>query len=688
MKIPPFSGTVDRGEEEVAVEEAPPVGVHERAAVLLHVPGRAQPRSEVVLVAAEEARVVVAQPEVQGHAVAHLPGVLEVDPPVVVGRVHGQVLSGLGQGDEEPGRRLGEAETGEEVLVDGVGARREEGRRVLHVVQDVVEAVHGDVVVVPAELELVVAAPVRLAPCESLGELHALGGAVPLSVEGGGRLLEAAREQDEDRFEAALAVDVVAEPALQPGGRGLQEGVGIHEEGVAQDARVGGAGHAGGGAGKGEGAEDGRADLAPHVLVAAVGLHEDALLRSEVDVELDHPVEAIRVGGNAEVLDAPGGGEALGHEGRDLRAVDVHPARLVQLLEGAEEERLVLHDGPPHGGAPLVALQLGRVLVLDVGGVEGVVAAVEEGGGKELVGAGAGDDVGHPALGPAVLGLVAGGDDLELLDRVLGVADEGTAVQGIVVVRAVHEEGEPGRALAEDRDLVEVAPLVPPGHGGGAGHELDEVDELAPVEGQVFDRLLRDAGRCLRLARVHERELRHHLHRLFDAGRPQREVDAGRLVERHFHGPRDRAAEVLHANLDVVAAGGQERHPVGSGGDAGGGAAPRGEAAAAHGDGRAGDDGAALVAHRADDGARDLGPRRAREQDDREKNCRPGKSLHQGIPRTPNRALVPHVPTAPSVDCGFILPVAPLSSSGAGRYSSSARTCAMHSSNRATSGGA
>src|SRR4029453_15132155 len=155
-------------------------------------------------------------------------------------------------------------------------------------------------------------------------ELEALGRAVRLPVEGGGRLLKAAQEQDEDRLEAALAVEVVAEAPLDDGGRALEERARVQERRVANDARVRGALDAGSRARERERPEDGRADLAALVLVAAVRLHEEPLARAEVEVELDHSVEAVRGGGDVEVLDAAGGGEAARHEARDLRPVDVH----------------------------------------------------------------------------------------------------------------------------------------------------------------------------------------------------------------------------------------------------------------------------------------------------------------------------------------------------------------------------
>ena len=102
--MPPFSGTVAAAQQEVAVVEAPPVGPHHRAALLPDVPGGAQARREVVVVVAEEARLVVAQAEVQGHAAARLPRVLHVAAVVLVAdvEVQGLVRARAGSGRSAP----------------------------------------------------------------------------------------------------------------------------------------------------------------------------------------------------------------------------------------------------------------------------------------------------------------------------------------------------------------------------------------------------------------------------------------------------------------------------------------------------------------------------------------------------------------------------------------------------------
>src|SRR5207249_11963381 len=82
---------------------------------------------------------------------------------------------------------------------------------------------------------------------------------------------------------------------------------------------------------------------------------------------------AVGGGADAEILLAAGGGEPALDEGGDLRLIDVDAARLVQHLEGAEDVRAFTLERAAQRSAPLVPLQLRRVLAGHVGAVERVV---------------------------------------------------------------------------------------------------------------------------------------------------------------------------------------------------------------------------------------------------------------------------------------------------------------------------
>ena len=82
-----------------------------------------------------------------------------------------------------------------------------------------------------------------------------------------------------------------------------------------------------------------------------------------------------------------------------------------------------------------------------------------------LVRARLGDDVDHAAGGAAELGVGAGRDDLELLDRFERDVDGGAlaahllAEEAVVVVAAVEADVVEDAALAGEVDLVAVRPL-------------------------------------------------------------------------------------------------------------------------------------------------------------------------------------------------------------------------------------
>ena len=111
-------------------------------------------------------------------------------------------------------------------------------------------------------------------------------------------------------------------------------------------------------------------------------------------------------------------------------------------------------------------------------------------GAPDRVGAALRDGVDDAARAAAELGLVAGRDDLELLNRVLRVGLEHAAVEVVVVLEAVDEKRGVARALAEDgatrvaiaqvgraRCVLTIAP----------GREQDEVEIVAAVERDRLD---------------------------------------------------------------------------------------------------------------------------------------------------------------------------------------------------------
>ena len=329
----------------------------------------------------------------------------------------------------------------------------------------------------------------------------------------------------------------------------------------------------------------------------------------QVPVELHHPVEAIGLRRDAEVLDAAGRHEAVADEGRNLRLVDADAARLVEDFARRVAEQPVAHHRPAQAGAPQLAVERGRILALEFARrrVEAVVAEEAEERRTPVVAARPRDHVRDATLRAPELRLVAGGDHLELAHRVLRVADEGPAVQRVVVVDAVDEERDRGRALAEDRDLVEIAALGATRHRRGARHQAHEIDELAAVERQRVDRLLRHAVRDGRTRDVHDLALRRHLHDFLAAGDAEGEVDPSLYADAGVDVLPHLRAEALQVDADVVRPRRDERKAIHARCVAGGRQAGGRERAPAQRDRRAWQDRAARILDRADHGARDLG---------------------------------------------------------------------------------
>ena len=244
------------------------------------------------------------------------------------------------------------------------------------------------------------------------------------------------------------------------------------------------------------------------------------------------------VGQHARVDGRPRGQEGAAPRGQARHRLHVgEPELLAQPLVGEEEERLVLHQRAAGGEAELVAAEGRLPGVEEVPGVQRVVAEVLEGGAVEHVAAGAGDDVEDAARRAPVLRAVGVGQEGELLDgldpahqalragRVAAqrVQDVG-AVEHVGVLRgarAVH--GDLGPLAGQDVALVGACL-------GRARLQQDELREVAAVEGQGLDLLLRDERAVGRAARLHAQPgpgrrdldaLRH---------RPRREDDVGLRV--------------------------------------------------------------------------------------------------------------------------------------------------------------
>ena len=256
-----------------------------------------------------------------------------------------------------------------------------------------------------------------------------------------------------------------------------------------------------------------------------------------------------------------------GHD--EARGGSLLPAEPLVVREG---EELVSGERSAQRAAELVLLEPGLGLRRggeEVLGLEGIVAVELPRRAVPRVGAGPRHHAHDRARVPSVLRVVGMGEDLELLDRVGGRAEDEPRVEGVVVGRSVEDEVVRLVPHAVDVESTgHVAEAAGSGVAGGSSQpdggrdhardERSELGEAAAVQGQVDDLLLVDDDAEGGVAGLHERRIADHGDVLGEVadGEPQvharglRDVDADALAHQ--------GTEPLQAAPDVVEAGGQE----------------------------------------------------------------------------------------------------------------------------------
>ncbi len=573
----------------------------------------ARTRRHVVVVVAEQAGAVVAQPEIERDVRRDAPLVLGVEAEIVVADVEIQGTVRVGREEEEARGFVLETEALEQVLVarDGVGEQEVAG--VLDVVGHFFEPRQGSVQEFPSGLERMIAghAAPRLVEREAVDV--ALGAAAGKLRSG---LDETGQEEQQHRLGALGLVEVDPGLALEVARARLQDRVRREHGGLEQGAPERLLLLQPGGAGKNQSARDAGRDLAVGVVVGVVAGECPALRRGRQQVDLAEECRAIEGGTGREVFGSLGGGEAgldpVGHG----REVDVAAALLVDDLAGGEEERAIALDRSSQREPVLVARELRRVLAGHVGGVEAVVAIEVERAPLEGVGSRARDHVDDSALGAPELGLIAGGDDLELLDRVLGVALERAAVERVVVVGAVVDVGGRRRTLAEDGEA-----LVP--HRVGTlrdtRHQRHQVLGVARLERQGVDGDFLDPGGDLAALDLDQRPRADHVELLGHRLDLELGVDGHGLVDAGSQLVDGVDREVIARERDGVGSGWKRRQPVGAVGTGGGAQALALERLAARGHGDGGERCAVGIGDPAGETGGDLGLRSGGRDAEREK---------------------------------------------------------------------
>ena len=252
----------------------------------------------------------------------------------------------------------------------------------------------------------------------------------------------------------------------------------------------------------------------------------------------------------------------------------------------AKKNAAIAPDRPSQREPVLVARELGASWPDDVGGVEAVVAIEVERAPLEGVGSRARDHVDDAALGAPELGLIAGGDDLELLDRVLGVALERAAVERVVVVGAVVDVGGRRRALAEDGEAL-VTHRV--GTLRDTRHQRHQILGVARLERQGIDRDFLDPGGDLAALDLDQRPRADHVELLGDRLDLELGVDGHGLVDAGSQLVDGVDREAIARERDGVRSGRERRQAIGAVGGGGGAQALALQRLAARGHGDAGE---------------------------------------------------------------------------------------------------
>ena len=197
-------------------------------------------------------------------------------------------------------------------------------------------------------------------------------------------------------------------------------------------------------------------------------------------------------------------------EGNSPRRVDRLLGVELRALRCGKEVRAIERDRSAERSTVLIAAVILLVELVDFFGLRlGVHRAVpeeREAASLELIGAALGDDVHHAAIAASVLRLVAGGLEVEFLDRLEreelqepadGVVVVIAAVDLVVDVAAVPAGNLRGELGALGRIRVETEP--------DAGNRQRQVGELTAVERKALDVLDVDDAADRRGVRFDER---------------------------------------------------------------------------------------------------------------------------------------------------------------------------------------
>ncbi|MCG3161294.1 MAG: hypothetical protein JMDDDDMK_02445 [Acidobacteria bacterium] len=178
-----------------------------------------------------------------------------------------------------------------------------------------------------------------------------------------------------------------------------------------------------------------------------------------------------------------------------------------------------------------------------------------------IVGPAFGNDVDDAARGMAELGFVAGRQHLKFGDRLLVELRRRAARQRVFVRHPVNQVIGVAAAISEHRrGLIAVRIGLPVERD--AGHELEQVEVVAPIDRQLDDLARRNRAARARCVRFEQRRFASYRHRVADRPCFERDIEGDSAVERHLQFLELASGETSLRNQDFVIARRQSRQPI------------------------------------------------------------------------------------------------------------------------------
>ena len=175
------------------------------------------------------------------------------------------------------------------------------------------------------------------------------------------------------------------------------------------------------------------------------------------------------------------------------RKSEIQLPGLPDSFQGSEKQHAVLYDWPSQIGAGIPAQKERGAVSGDIGGIERAVAMEAGDQSVPLAGAAFAHNVYDSARSMAELRVVAGGENLELQNRILVKRGCGPAINCVVVGHAVYKKnGVPASFPQCGHRGVQAGICLPV--DCDAGDQLHQVKVVPPIDWHLLDLLGQDGG--------------------------------------------------------------------------------------------------------------------------------------------------------------------------------------------------